>query len=62
LAIAPTKMPPNPDRTCDDLGEYQIEKTGIQAAAPYIEQLFTLHEFLENLGQHGLKFEEKECV
>jgi saccharopine dehydrogenase (NAD+, L-lysine forming) len=28
----------------------------------HIEQLFTLHEFLENLGQHGLKFEEKECA
>ena len=28
----------------------------------HIEQLFTLHEFLEKLGQHGLKFEEKECI
>jgi hypothetical protein len=28
----------------------------------HIEQLFTLHEFLENLGQHGLKFEEQEWM
>jgi len=28
----------------------------------HIEQLFAPLEFLESLGHHGLKFEEKECV
>jgi saccharopine dehydrogenase (NAD+, L-lysine forming) len=57
-------------------GEVEGQVTGLVAAkvaeklvlASYpagvfhIEQLFTLHEFLENLVQHDLKFEEKECV
>jgi saccharopine dehydrogenase (NAD+, L-lysine forming) len=61
---------------CSLWGEVEGRVTGLVAAkvaeklalSPYpsgvfhIEQLFTLHEFLENLSQHGLKFEEKEYV
>jgi saccharopine dehydrogenase (NAD+, L-lysine forming) len=61
---------------CSLWGEVEGRVTGLVAAKVaeklvlssypagvfHIEQLFTLHEFLENLCQHGLKFEEKECV
>lgn len=61
---------------CSLWGEVEGRVTGLVAAkvaeklvlASYppgvfhIEQLFTLHELLENLEQSGLKFEEKECV
>lgn len=61
---------------CSLRGDFEGRVTGLVAAKVaeklllssypvgvfHIEQLFTLHEFLENLGQHGLKFEEKECV
>lgn len=38
----------------------QLVLSSYPAGVFHIEQLFTLHEFLENLGQQGLKFEEKE--
>ena len=61
---------------CSLWGEVEGRVTGLVAAKVaeklvlssypagvfHIEQLFTLHEFSENLGQHGLKFEEKEYV
>ncbi|MGB7417453.1 MAG: saccharopine dehydrogenase NADP-binding domain-containing protein [Thermosynechococcaceae cyanobacterium] len=61
---------------CSLWGEVEGRVTGLVAAKVaenlvlssypsgvfHIEQLFTLHEFLENLGQHGLEFEEKEYV
>jgi saccharopine dehydrogenase (NAD+, L-lysine forming) len=61
---------------CSLWGEVEGRVTGLVAAKVaeklllssypvgvfHIEQLFTLHEFLESLGQHGLKFEEKERV
>ena len=61
---------------CSLWGEVEGRVTGLVAAKVaeklvlssypagvfHIEQLFTLHEFLASLGQHGLKFEEKECV
>ncbi len=61
---------------CSLLGEVEGRVTGLMAAKVaeklvlssypagvfHIEQLFTLHEFSENLGQCGLKFEEKEYV
>jgi saccharopine dehydrogenase (NAD+, L-lysine forming) len=61
---------------CSLWGEVEGRATGLVAAKVaeklvlssypagvfHIEQLFTLHEFLENLGQCGLKFEEKEYV
>lgn len=61
---------------CSLWGEVEGRVTGLVAAKVaekmilssypvgvfHIEQLFTLDEFLEDLDQHGLKFEEKECV
>ncbi|MGC1218983.1 MAG: saccharopine dehydrogenase NADP-binding domain-containing protein [Phormidesmis sp.] len=61
---------------CSLWGEVEGQVTGLVAAKVaeklvlfsypvgvfHIEQLFTLHEFLECLDQHGLKFEEKEHV